>query len=283
MRLFSTQAIVALDADGVAGAVVRRALGGPRLAALHTAPIPEGALVVSSQGANLVRPEEVAASLRAVAAGLGAHRGPATLVLPHGVARTLLLDLPDRAVPREYARFRLATGLPYPIAEAVVDVLPLEGGRVLASAVRRTVVAEYEAVAREAGLEPGRVDLAPLAAAAGLRSCTREGASSGVAVVLGDAACAFVAFDGPQILNFRSRRRDRSPQEPRRLRDDALRTGALAGFGGDAALVLSGAGARSTADRLAADGLMTRVASLCPALGPAQETAAHPWLAAAFA
>jgi hypothetical protein len=98
--------------------------------------------------------------------------------------------------------------------------------------------------------------------------------------VLGDAACAFVAFDGPQILNFRSRRRDRSPQEPGRLRDDALRTGALAGFGGDAALVLSGAGARSTADRLAADGLMTRVASLCPALGPAQETAAHPWLAA---
>lgn len=282
MRLFSTQAIVALDGDGVAGALVRRALGGPRLAALHTAPLPPGALQVSSQGQNLVRSGEVAASLRAVGTAL-AHRGPVTLVLPHGVARTLLLDLPDRAVPREYARFRLAAALPYPAAEAVVDVLPLGSGRVLASAVRRTVVAEYEAVAREAGLEPGRVDLAPLAAAAGLRSCAQGETTSGVAVVLGDAACAFLAFDGPQLLHFRSRRRDLSPQEPQRLRDDALRTGALAGFGGDAALVLSGAGARATADRLAADGLMTRVASLCPALGPAHETAGHPWLAAALA
>jgi hypothetical protein len=283
MRLFSSQAIVALDGDGVAGALVRRALGGPRLAALHTAPLPEGALVVSSHGPNLVRPDEVAASLRAVAAGLGARRGPVTLVLPHGVARTLLLDLPDRAVPREYASFRLAAGLPYPAAEAVVDVLPLGSGRLLASAVRRTVVAEYEAVVREAGLEPGRVDLAPLAAAAGLRSCAQGDTATGVAVVLGDAACAFLAFDGSQLLHFRSRRRDRSPQEPQRLRDDALRTGALAGFGADAALVLSGAGARAAADRLAADGLMTRVASLCPALGPAHETAGHPWLAAALA
>jgi hypothetical protein len=282
MRLFSTQAIVALDGDGVAGAMVRRTLGGPRLVALLAAPLPAGALRVSSQSPNLVRPEEVAASLREVVAPWGRH-GPVTLVLPHGVARTVLLDPPDRALPREYARFRLAASLSYPAAEAMVDVLTLGGGRVLASAVRRSIVAEYEAVARAAGLEPGRVDLAPLAAAAGLRSCAAGSTTSGVAMVLGDAACTFLAFEGPRLLHFRSRRRDRSPREAQRLRDDALRTGALAGLGGDAALLLSGAGARSTADHLAADGLETRVASLCPVLGPAHETAGHPWLATALA
>jgi hypothetical protein len=95
----------------------------------------------------------------------------------------LLTDAAADTDPRELVRFRLASSLPYPPGEAVVDVLPLGGGRLLGAAVRRSVVAEYESVATAAGFEQEGVDLAPLVALAGLAR-----RASGVHVILGDAA-----------------------------------------------------------------------------------------------
>ena len=91
----------------------------------------------------------------------------AVLVLPEWTARLALLEVEGNDV-KDYARFRLASSLPYPLAEAVVDVLRVGPGRALAAAVRRSIVEEYETAAAGAGFVSERVDLAPLVGLAGL-------------------------------------------------------------------------------------------------------------------
>ena len=107
--------------------------------------------------ANVVRAAEVQRAIAEVAGGLEGGRGPVSLILPGGVARTALLELAAGVTAREFARYRITPGLPYPPDEALVDVLPVDGGRVLAAAVRRSVVEGYEAVAAAAGLDVERL------------------------------------------------------------------------------------------------------------------------------
>src|SRR5207247_3756011 len=106
------------------------------------------------------RPEAVGEALESLRRLLGSASG-ATLVLPDGVARVLLLDTPDRGDDRDYVRFRLAASLPYPADEGASDVLRLGRARALEPAVRRSVGAEYEQAAASAGFAQERVDLAP--------------------------------------------------------------------------------------------------------------------------
>jgi hypothetical protein len=248
-----------------------------------SAHLADGALVPSAFERNLLRPEEVRDALREVAAP--AHKAGArpTLVLPHGVARLALLDLPRGAEPLEYARFRLAAGEPRLPADAVVDYLSVEPGRVLAAAVRREVVAEYEEAAAAAGLGRGRVDLAPLAAASAVLVQCRAWPGPAVAVVLGDVACSFLAWAEGRLRGARVRRRDPGPGEAERLRAEAGRTAVAAGMAADAELLVSGSGARGVLDHLAAAGLAARLFAPGEGVGPLREAAHRPWLAAALA
>src|SRR5947207_8567496 len=143
MRGLRTRVLVALDATGVAAAAVAGGLGTPRIRSFARAPLDPGALVPGPLDPNLARPREVEEALAQVAREMGG--GPVTLVLPGGVARTVLLERPPGVDAREFARYRVSAGLPYPPDEALVDVLALEGGRVLAAAVRRRIVEGYEA------------------------------------------------------------------------------------------------------------------------------------------
>ncbi len=229
MALVSSRLLVAFDAGSVSGAVVPSRFLSPRVRTLARVPLPPGAVVPAPFDDNVVDPAEVQPALAALRARLGADPR-ACLILPDGVARTLLLDVRVATDPVEFARFRLGPALPYPAAEAVIDVLPVGRSRVLAAAVRRAVVRGYEAVAAAAGFAQERVDLAPLAALAGL---LRDGARTpSVDVILGDAAVSLAAFDGRGGLAlFRSRRRDPGPAEAERLRDEVDRTAVLAGIG----------------------------------------------------
>jgi hypothetical protein len=112
---------------------------------------------------NLAGPDQVRAALRDLRRALEDPDGRAILVLPSGVARTALLDPPADTAAQKYAQFRLSQGLPYPAAEALVDVVALGRGRFLGAAVRRSIVAEYEEAAAAAGWVQERLDLAPLA------------------------------------------------------------------------------------------------------------------------
>jgi hypothetical protein len=159
---------------------------------------------------------------------LGGNGQRAALVLPDGVARLVLLDPPAGVKPAEFARFRLAQGLPFAAGEALVDGVPAAPGRFLAAAVRRSVVRGYEAAAAAAGLGQERVELWPLLA---LGSLLRRGEAVGtlLAVVLSDAAFSLAYLEAGRLELVRNRRRDTSAGEYSRLRDEILRTAALAG------------------------------------------------------
>jgi hypothetical protein len=160
--------------------------------------------------------------------------------------------VPAGADPRDYVLFRLASSLPFPAEEAIVDALPAGRHRVIGAAVRRAAVAEYEQAAAGAGLEIESVHLAPLVALAGLM---RGGARDAVHAVLGDVALCLAAFRDGVPTSLRSRRRDRSAGEASWLREEASRAAASAGDGtGPVRLVVSGAGAGPLRRELGEDG-----------------------------
>ncbi|HSD27738.1 MAG TPA: hypothetical protein VLL75_10580 [Vicinamibacteria bacterium] len=238
MALIGTRLYVGLDASAVTAAALGEGLGARRVSGFARVPLEPGALAPSPSGPNLQRPDEVRSAVRRAAEGLGRR---ATLVVPDGVARVALVDVPDGADPRDYVLFRLAPSLPFPAADAIVDALDAGGRRAVGAAVRRATVAEYEQAAVAAGLEVERVHLAPLVALAGLM---RAGARDAVHAVLGDVALCLAAFRDGAPVAVRSRRRDRSSGEASRLRLEASRTAAFAGDGEEPPrLVVSGADA----------------------------------------
>jgi len=280
---FRNRVVLAFDAGSVCAAVVRHGLWRTRSVSWSTGRLGEGALVPSAFARNLHDPAEVGRAIREALEPLRARAKGVTLVLPHGVSKVAVLDVPRGHEPGEYSRFRLGAGLPYPAAEAVVDFLSLEDGRVLAAAVRREVVAEYEGVSASVEVGVGRIDVAPLAAAGGAGPLAHGFEAPTVFVVLGDEACSLLAYDRGRLLGFRTRRRDRQSGEAERLHKDALRTAARAGLFGEPTLLVAGSGARGVLDHWAAAGRGARLLPLLPEGGPFHEAAARPWLAAALA
>lgn len=231
MRALRTRVLMAIDATGVSGAAVSGGAGSPHIRSFARAALAAGALVPGPLDANVARAAEVRQALAEVAAGVEGGRGPVALVLPDGMARTVLLEVPAGVAVRDFARYRIAPGLPYSPDEAVVDVLPLEGGRVLAAAVRRSVIEGYEAVAAAAGLDLERLDLSPLAALSALAREAR-GTAASVDVILGDRALSLAAWHGGLLRVFRNRLREPGPAEARWLAHEVDRTAAEAGNGG---------------------------------------------------
>jgi hypothetical protein len=234
---------VALDAGSVSGGAGARSGGGVRLASPARVPLGAGALAPSPFAPNVARPGEVADALRELARALRIGPDPVCLLLPDGIARLALLDVPADVTPQQYARFRIVPGLPYPPEEAVIDVLPLGPGRVVVAVVRRSVIEGYEAVAEQAGLVQDRLDLTPLAALSGLLRQPGDAAGLTVDVVLGDAAFCLAAHQDGVLRALRNRRRDPGPDEPRRLAEEVQRTSVLAGDGAGPHVRVVGAGA----------------------------------------
>ncbi len=104
-----------------------------------------------------------------------------TLIVPDSAVRVLLLDfdeLPAKAADAlPVVRFRLKKLLPFDAEDAAVSYQVMAtskaGMQVLAVAMPREVLAEYEEMVREAGFEPGAVLPSTLAALAGLDEAER--------------------------------------------------------------------------------------------------------------
>jgi hypothetical protein len=272
--------VVAFDASAVGGAVVSRGWRGPRAGPVLRVPLAEGALVPSAFDPNLGRADDVRAALARLRRALGGGRRGAILVLPAGCARLALVEPERGADPREYARFRLTSSLPYAAADALVDVLPVGAGRFLAAAVRRSVVEGYEAAAAAAGFGQERVDLAPLAAVAAIRP--RAAVGSAVVVILGDVAVSFAAFRDGALRAFRGRRRGTGPSEAAWVLAEARRTAGTAGDGAGFRLVIMGSGARALVEELTAQGRQAELGAALADGGPGEETAEACWLGAAL-
>ncbi len=153
--------------------------GGPLLAVARVE-LADGAIVPGLKPGNVADRVATIAAVRRALEGVGARsnarNSDLTLVIPDGAVRVLLLDfdsLPGKiteALP--IVRFRLKKLVPFDTDDAMVSYQVMSSSRnavrVLAVAIPRDVLADYETVAREAGFEPGAVLPSTLAAVAGL-------------------------------------------------------------------------------------------------------------------
>ena len=270
------RALLAFDASSVSAAVLGRSFGGLRLRGFARAALPAGALVPSALEPNIAAREDVKGAIARAAAEAGIGRTPVTVMAPQGVARLLLLDVPSGVDALEFARFRFAD-LPYPADEAVLEVMPVAGGRVVAAAVRKLVVEDYEAAVAAAGLAQERLDLSALAALSALAGDRVPGLV--VDLVLGDAAFSMAAFTDGALRALRHRKRDRRDGEPERLRAEAERTADIAG-GPLGRVRVVGAGSRALVREWSAAGLAAEAGWQAEGRGVPHDAAELPWLGA---
>ncbi len=158
-------AAVELSPEGVLAA----ALPGPVYA---FAPLPPGAIIPGIGEPNIRAAEEVSAAIRSALSQVSPRTRSVTLVLPDTAVRVFMLDfdtLPARAseaVP--VLRFRLRKMIPFDIEHAGVRYQVLSQDKaewkVLTAVLPGPILAEYEAVVRSAGYEPGAVLPSSLAA-----------------------------------------------------------------------------------------------------------------------
>ncbi len=156
------------DAQAIVSAVAQAAPQGGAAAPVLTGETGTAAALTG-------RRETIAAVKKALEA-VALKERQTTLVLPDAAVRVLLLDfeqLPTKPVEAlAVVRFRLKKLLPFDADDAAVSYQVMSSGksivRVLAVAVPKEVLAEYEAMVREAGFEPGAVLPSTIAACAGL-------------------------------------------------------------------------------------------------------------------
>ena len=193
---------VEVRAEGVVAARAEDAAA--LLTAVARADLTEGAVAPGLKVGNIVDRAGVAAAVRTAldeVAGKGTERGvgrDVTVIVPDAAVRVLLLDFdqlpskPAEALP--VVRFRLKKLLPFDADAAVVSyqVMASERGsvQVLAVAMPKDVLNEYEGVVTAAGYQPGAVLPSTLAVLAGLDAA--EAPALVVNVGLGGVTTAIV-------------------------------------------------------------------------------------------
>lgn len=170
---------VEIKAEGVVAARAENAAA--LLTAVARADVAAEAVVPGLKVGNIADREGVTAAVRKAldgVAGRGAERNPGrdvTVIVPDAAVRVLLLDfdqLPSKAAEAlPVVRFRLKKLLPFDADTAAVSyqVMASEraGVRVLAVAMPKEVLDEYEGVVTAAGYQPGAVLPSTLAALSG--------------------------------------------------------------------------------------------------------------------
>lgn len=135
------------------------------LSAISSAALSAGALVPGLRSGNIADRHNFIHALQHALDPLSARTNDITLVVPDSAARVLLLDfdsLPSRvAEALPVVRFRLKKLLPFEADDAAVSyqIMSSEKNlvRVVAAAMPREVLDEYELAVRDAGYEPGAV------------------------------------------------------------------------------------------------------------------------------
>jgi type IV pilus assembly protein PilM len=169
---------VEVRAEGVVAARAEDAAA--LLTAVARADVAEGAVVPGLKMGNIADRTAVTAAMRKVldsVAGSGRERlRDVTVVVPDSAARVLFVDfdqLPSKAAEAlPVVRFRLKKLLPFDADDAMVSYQVMssekDSVRLLAVAMPKAVLEEYEGVVLAAGYLPGAVLPSTLAALAGL-------------------------------------------------------------------------------------------------------------------
>jgi len=169
---------VEIRAEGVVAARAEDAAA--LLTAMAKVSLAEGAVMPGLKAGNIVDKTAVAAAVRKALegiAGTGRERlRDVTVIVPDSAVRVLFLDfdqLPSKAAEAlPVVRFRLKKLLPFDADEAMVSYQVMSNVKglikMVAVAMPKDVLAEYEGVVMAAGFVPGAVLPSTLAALAGL-------------------------------------------------------------------------------------------------------------------
>lgn len=160
--------------DGVALPHLRTGQAGVTVASEASNSAANG--IIGGVGAGAAGRTKLVAAVRSVLEAVVLKTREVTLVVPDSAVRVLLLDfdeLPAKAAEAlPVVRFRLKKLLPFDADDAAVSYQIMATSRgivqVIAVAMPREVLEDYENVVREAGFEPGAVLPSTLAALAGL-------------------------------------------------------------------------------------------------------------------
>ena len=180
------------------------------LTAVARGELAEGALAPGLKAGNVVDRAAVVAAVRKALDGVASQgRGrDVTVVVPDAAVRVLLLEfdeLPSKAAEAlPVVRFRLKKLLPFDVDEAVVSYQVMASAKgsvqVVAVAVPKSVLDEYEGVVTAAGYLPGAVLPSTLAALAGLD----EAEASALVVNAGPNGVTTAIVKGGILLLHRS-------------------------------------------------------------------------------
>lgn len=159
---------LSVDAVRVTAVVVDASGAAPVVRAVGSSRVPDGALVPSLTAVNVIDRDAVIAAVRQAVEQVGGRHRRVALALPDTAAKVSLLPLETvPSSPRDLEqliRLQLRKAIPFAIDEAQVAWAtgPARGtaATVVATAMRRAVVEEYEALCAAAGLHAGTVDLA---------------------------------------------------------------------------------------------------------------------------
>lgn len=147
-------------------------------ASMSFAPLAAGSVQPGLAASNFSDPPRIAAAVRKALEDVAAREKQLTLVIPDASVRVLMLDfdtLPTKASDAlPILRFRLRKLTPFEVDDAAVSYQVMrqqkDHTRVLVTVTPAAVRAEYEAVVRAAGYEPGVVLPSTLASLAALNS-----------------------------------------------------------------------------------------------------------------
>jgi type IV pilus assembly protein PilM len=201
---------VELSPQGVLAAATPGA-GKPPVYAFE--PLPAGVLIPGIGEQNLRAPQIIANAMRSALDQVSPRSHSVTLVLPDTAVRVFVLDfdaLPAKPVEAiSVLRFRLRKMIPFEVEHAglsyqVLTVTKNEC-RVLAAVLPGPVLAEYEAVTRLAGYEPGAILPASLAALGAVDSLgTADPDAPVLAANLGPLALTTTITQGQDLLLYRT-------------------------------------------------------------------------------
>jgi type IV pilus assembly protein PilM len=169
------QTAVELAPEGVLAATIPAPGEAPVYSFAALAP---GSLVPGVAEANIRSQESVADAIRKALEEISPKTRAVTLVVPDTAVRVFVLDfdsLPPKAAEAvPVLRFRLRKMVPFDVEPAALSYQILvqteSTVKVLATVMPGPILAEYEAVARSAGYEPGAVLPSSLASLASLDS-----------------------------------------------------------------------------------------------------------------
>ncbi len=205
-------ATVEITADRVSALVIDVRSGRPTVTAVATSVVRAGAVTPGFVASNIHDAAAVTAAIGDVVGRLGARVRRIALVVPDAMARVSLVRLEHLPARREdlaqLVQWQVRKGVPFAPEEARVSFVPgtstAAGHEFLATVVRAGVLAEYEKVCADAGLQAGLVDIATTAAV-NLRLSGSAPSGDWLLVHVREDACAVVVLRGDRVLFYRTR------------------------------------------------------------------------------